>query len=396
MRNRRHFLQNSSLLSLTPVVPAFLTQSAAATKPVRDERLLVVIQLSGGNDGLNTVIPFADDKYRQYRKQLQIRAKDVIRLDDRLGLHPAMKPAGELIQDGRLAIVNGVGYPNPNRSHFRSMAIWHSARMDSEDHNGHGWLGRAADITRQTGSSTPDAVFMGDGSIPAAIVGRRARPIALNNEQELVLASGLSAPATSTHGSDLSAFVHGTLENSFAAAQKFAASAAADDSENSSYPRSRLAQKLKLMAKIIRLNNGTRMFYVEQPGYDTHAAQKFSHEGLLREFSTALRAFLDDMRSCGLGDRVMVLAFSEFGRRVRENASAGTDHGTSGPVFVAGDQVNAGLLGEYPSLSELVDGDLKTTTDFRTVYSSLLTDWLGIPGSIPLSGTFVPQPLIKA
>ena len=388
MQNRRRFLQTSSLVSLAPVLPAFLSRTAMATEAKRDERILVVLQLSGGNDGLNTVIPYADENYAKFRKELQVPTKDVIQLNDSIGLHPAMKVAAELVNDGRMSIVNGVGYPNPNRSHFRSMAIWHSARLESEDHNGHGWLGRAADITRNATSSAPDSVFVGDGNIPAAIVGRRAIPIALNNERELMLAAGLSAPKATTPDDDLTSFIQGTVNTSFAAAKQFSESASSDKATDAQYPSSQLAQKMKLLAKIIRMGGGTRIFYVEQPGYDTHSGQKFLHERLLREFSTSLKAFMDDMKASGLGDRVTVLAFSEFGRRVKENASAGTDHGTSGPVFVAGESVNAGLLGEYPSLAELQDGDLKTTTDFRSIYSSLLTDWLEIDSQQPLGGNF--------
>ncbi|MCA9050819.1 MAG: DUF1501 domain-containing protein [Planctomycetaceae bacterium] len=396
MPNRRRFLQTTSLLSLTPVLPAFLPRTAMALDAERDERILVVLQMSGGNDGLNTVIPYADESYSKYRSQLQIPTDDVIRLNDSLGLHPAMKAASELLDDGRLAIVNGVGYPNPDRSHFRSMAIWHSARLNSEDHNGHGWLGRAVDSTRATPSSSADAIFVGDGNIPAAIVGRRATPIALNNEKELMLAAELATPKSSESSDDLTAFIQQTVATSFSAARQFNSSKTTETQEDSTYPDTALGQKMKLMAKMIRLNTGTRIFYVEQPGYDTHSSQKFTHERLLRQFSTSLKAFLDDMKAGGFGDRVTVLAFSEFGRRVQENASAGTDHGTSGPVFVAGESVNAGLHGTYPLLADLEDGDLKSTTDFRTIYSALLTDWLRIDSLRSLGKDFPRFPVFRS
>ncbi|MEZ6127662.1 MAG: DUF1501 domain-containing protein [Planctomycetaceae bacterium] len=395
MQNRRRFLQAAPLMSLAPAWPDFLSAAAMASEPQRDERILVVVQLSGGNDGLNTVIPYADENYAKYREKLRVPTTQIIRLNDSLGLHPALKAAGELFDYGRLAIVNGVGYPNPSRSHFRSMAIWHSARLSSEDHNGHGWLGRAADSVRTTPSPSADAIFVGDGNIPAAIVGRRARPIALNSEKELTLAADLATPTSPDSSDDLASFVQGTVASSYAAARRFSDSTATSGPGNVTYPSSGLGQKLNLMAKMIRLNTGTRIFYVEQTGYDTHSSQKFSHERLLREFATSLKAFLDDMNASGFGDRVTVLTFSEFGRRVQENASAGTDHGTSGPVFIAGESLNAGMHGVYPSLADLEDGDLQTTVDFRTIYSALLTDWLEIDSVLTPGSEFPPLKLYQ-
>lgn len=394
MLNRRSFLNQSSLLSLSPFIPAFLSQTAQASEASKDDRILVVIQLDGGNDGLNTVIPFADENYSKYRDKLRIDKKDIIRLNDTLGLPPAMQAAGELFDDNQLAIIPGVGYPNPNRSHFRSMAIWHSARLQSDEHTGQGWLGRACDQIKQPGDTSPDAVFVGDSNIPAAIIGRRTNAIALKNERELMLASRITAPDKPTTDDDLQNFVQRTVTSSNAAAKQFAASVKNQSIDNSHYPNYRLARKLHLIARFIRLDGGTRIFYVSQPGYDTHSAQKYSHERLLTEFSRSLKAFLVDIKQAGLSDRIMVMAFSEFGRRVQENVSAGTDHGTSGPVFIAGESVKAGVLSDYPSLVDLEDGDLKSTIDFRRIYASLLTDWLNIDATAPLDGTFKPLKVV--
>ena len=388
MLNRRSFLNQSSLLSLSPFIPAFLSQTAHGSAARKDDRILVVIQLNGGNDGLNTVIPFADENYGKYRDKLRIDKKEIIKLNDSLGLHPGMKAAGELFDDNQLAIIPGVGYPNPNRSHFRSMAIWHSARLQPADHTGQGWLGRACDQQKKPGNAIPDAVFVGDSAIPAAIIGRRTNSIALNNEEELMLASKFAAPGKPVSGDDLQSFVQSTVHSSYAAAKRFAASTKNRSSDKGDYPNYRLARKLRLISRIIRLNSGTRIFYVSQPGYDTHSMQKNSHKRLLAEFSRSLKAFLVDMKKAGLSDRIMVMGFSEFGRRVKENASVGTDHGTSGPVFIAGENVNAGVLSKYPSLEDLEDGDLKSTIDFRSIYSSLLTDWLNIDATVPLGGEF--------
>lgn len=395
MLTRRKFVHRSALLSLSPAVPAFLSQSALAAKPIEDEHILVVIQLSGGNDGLNTVIPFRDEDYPKYRRHLRVNTKDVIKLNDSIGFHPGMKAAAELFDAGRLAVVQGVGYPNPNRSHFRSMAIWHSARLDQTDDTGQGWLGRAADATKPTSTAAPDAVFVGDAQVPTAIVGRRSTAVALNNEDDMTLTTGISRPNDPSTVAPQS-FVQATLDMSFVTAQRLAEATDIDRNGTSDHPNSQLSRRLRLIAKLIRMKGGTRIFYVEQPGYDTHSAQKIAHERLLREFSSSLKAFLDDMKASGLSERLIVLAFSEFGRRVEENASAGTDHGTSGPVFVAGDSVRPGLLGTYPALADLDDGDLKSTVDFRRVYASLLTGWMGIEAIGPLGGRFEPLQVIAS
>lgn len=390
MQNRRTFFKQSSLVSLAPIVPAFLSQTALATEAEKDQRILVVIELAGGNDGLNTVIPYADEHYAEYRKALRIKSKDVLKLDGTIGFHPAMKQAAELFNDKRLAVINGVGYPNPSRSHFRSQAIWHSARLDAEEHNGHGWLGRSCDHTRQPGQTTPDAVYIGDSSVPSAITGRRTNSIALNNEKELELASELTVSAPTSENDDLAAFVRSTVSSSYAAAKQFAQSADEKTSGSDGYPNYRLARKLRLLSRIIRLGGGTRIFYLSLGGFDTHSGQMFTHENLLRQYSRSLKAFLDDMRKDKLSDRITVLTFSEFGRQLRENASAGTDHGTCGPVFIAGDSIRPGILSKYPSLTDLEDKEMKATVDFRSIYASLLQDWLGVDAAGPLGGTFNP------
>ena len=388
MLNRRKFLHQSSLVSLAPLVPGFLAQTAHATEAKKDERILVVIELEGGNDGLNTVIPFTDEKYAEYRKLLKVETKDIHTLNDSIGLHPAMKDAKELFDDNRLSVIPGVGYPNPSRSHFRSQAIWHSARLDAEDHNGHGWIGRSCDQTRNTGQAVPDAVFVGDGTIPAAIIGRRTNAIALNNEKELMLAAELAAPKVPVINDDISAFVQSTVNSSYEAAKRFADSKEAKSADSSGYPNYQLARKLSLISRMIRLGGGTRIFYASLGGFDTHSSQKFSHENLLRHYSRSLRAFLDDMQKHKLADRIAVITFSEFGRQLQENASGGTDHGTSGPVFIAGDAIKPGILSKYPSLTDLADNEMKATVDFRSIYASLLTDWLGVDATIPLGGEF--------
>ena len=396
MLTRRQFIQRSAILSLSPVVPMFLARSAIGAEASRDERMLVVIQMSGGNDGLNTVIPYADEEYAKVRQNLRIERARIIKISDHVGLHPAMEAAGTLFDQGRLAIVQGVSYPNPSRSHFQSMTIWHTARLHPDDHTGYGWLGRALDGRSAEASRSSDSVYVGDGNVPTAIVGRRATTVSFSSEKELLLGARFTQASYSQEANDMESFLQGTVSSSFQAARQIAEATDAGTAGSSNYPQSRLGQKLKLMAKLIRMRTGTRVFYVSQPGYDTHAAQPVTHQRLLSEFATSLKAFLDDMEAAGLGDQVVVLAFSEFGRRVNENGSAGTDHGTAGPVFVAGKSVRAGMLGEAPSLTDLdEEGDLKWSVDFRQIYSSLLQDWLGSDPVPPIGKDIPPLRVIS-
>ena len=395
---RRTFLQRSSLVSLAPFVPAFLPQAAGAMTAETDDRILVVLQLNGGNDGLNTVVPFADEHYAKHRPGLKIDTDDVLKLNESIGLHPQMKPLADLFEASKLAIVNGVGYPNPNpnRSHFESMDIWHSARLNESDRTGHGWLGRAVDTQRDqhTNSTDSDAVFIGDAEIPVALRGRRANAISLNSEAELRLFASVGKPAAkSNNDQGITAFLRRTVDPSYTAAQKFAESAPA--AKNGNYPGSDLGKKMELLSRMIKLGGNTRIFYASQGGYDTHYAQRMNHGNLLRDFSRSVAAFQKDMEESGLAERVTLLAFSEFGRRVAVNGSAGTDHGTAGPVFLAGAKIKPGLHGTYPSLSDLDDGDLKMTVDFRSIYSALLRNWLQVTDNSVLNGTFAPINVIQ-
>jgi uncharacterized protein (DUF1501 family) len=389
MTTRRQFLQQSALVSLSPLVPAFLSRTAFAVNAKSDDRVLVVIQLDGGNDGLNTVIPYADENYARFRRELRIKTADVLKLDDAVGLHPAMKLAAELVEDGRLAIVQGVGNPNPNRSHFESMAIWHHAHLATADHDGNGWLGRAAELAQPPNDSAADSIYIGSDAVPVALRGRRANAISLQNEADLKLTAGatsqVSGPASSV---ELTAFVQRTVAQSFEAARQFAESDRPGSTTSSNYAATKLAGKLQLISKLLQLGGGTRIYYASQSGYDTHAAQIYSHAQLLREFTGALKAFLDDLKAAQLDQRVVVLAFSEFGRRVEENGSAGTDHGAAGPIFLAGPKVRRGLVGQHPSLTDLDQGDLKMAIDFRQVYATLLEQWLGVSSKQSLSADF--------
>jgi uncharacterized protein (DUF1501 family) len=388
--SRRDFLRTLPLISLAPTVPGFIAQLARASTPERDARVLVVIQLDGGNDGVNTVVPFGDEGYARNRKTLKLATDRLIKVSDGVGLHPAMGDAGKLLESGRLGIVPGVGYPNPNRSHFASMAIWQTARIDEEEHAGPGWLGRSLDPI--AGASS---LFVGSKSIPVALKGRRALASSLERIDDLTLDPGLARPSLLAGGDDLAAFVRRSALDAYSSSDRLA-ELARDQTASARYPGTGLAERLKLVARLLKGGYASRVFYTSQSGYDTHSAQSNTHFGLLNELSGALKAFLDDLAASKLADRVLVLCFSEFGRRVLENSSAGTDHGAAGPVFLAGTSVKAGLLGTYPSLADLDDGDLRPVVDFRRVYATILEDWLGLPSESALGGKFAPLPLLKA
>jgi uncharacterized protein (DUF1501 family) len=404
MLSRRDFLTSSTLLALAPAVPAFLARTARAAKPERDGRILVVIQLDGGNDGINTVVPFADEGYARYRQALRLPKDQLVKVSDTVGLHPALGDAGKLLEAGRLAVVQGVGYPNPSRSHFKSMAIWQSADVtlprgggeapDPESNAAYGWIGRALDGGPPV---VPGSVFVGAGQLPLALRGRRSVATSLTRPEDFVLAAGArpKQAARPDARKDLSAFLARSALDAYATADRMATVLSAKDG-GGSYPSTELAGQLRLMARLIKANAGTRVFYARQPGYDTHAGQLITHWALLAELAGAVRAFLDDLAAARLAERVMVLTFSEFGRTVKENGSQGTDHGTAGPVFLAGPAVRAGLLGDAPKLLDLQDGEPKMTVDFRCIYAAVLEDWLGLPSKPALGAEFAKLPLFRA
>jgi uncharacterized protein (DUF1501 family) len=401
MFSRREFLRTSTLVALAPTVPAFLAETARATGPARDGRVLVVIQLDGGNDGINTVVPHADEGYARYRRALRLPKDRLLRINDEAALHPVMRDAAQLLESGRLAIVQGVGYPNPSRSHFKSMAIWHSANInipraekdDAETRAIFGWLGQALDHGRHPADGAPDAVFVGTGALPPALRSRRAVTSAMTRPEDSVLAlkPAAAGPAASD---DLAAFVRRSTLDAYATSERMAEVLHARDT-GTRYPSTGLAGRLRTIARLLKGGVGTRVFYTAQATYDTHLTQQQIHADLLGELSGALRAFLDDLAVAGMAERVLVLCFSEFGRRVQENGSQGTDHGTAGPVFLAGPMVRAGLVGQAPKLLDLEDGDLKMTVDFRRIYAAVLEDWLGLPSRQSLAGTFEPLPLFR-
>jgi uncharacterized protein (DUF1501 family) len=412
---RREFLgAGLTLASAAATIPAFLERSAfglpmpapgcSSIPGTPEDHILVVIQLSGGNDGLNTVIPFGQAAYYKARTSIAIPQDKVLRLggpgSDGIGLHPAMRGLKELHEDGLLAIVQGVGYPNPNRSHFKSMDIWHTADTSA---TGHGWLGRYIDAEccgygkGESGTPEPQAAIAIGREAPLALQGAVAKPIAFENTDlfrwlghdvhaslaepyERITRRGAEAPAeAAAHGPNSNAaFLMRTALDAQVSSEQIRRAVAQRPLVQ--YPAGDLGRQLRMVAAMIRSGLRTRVYYVTMGGFDTHAGQggeNGRHAQLLGQFAGALRAFYSELKEQGDDGRVLTLSFSEFGRRVGQNASGGTDHGTAAPMFLAGPMVRPGLLGAYPSLTDLDEGDLKYTTDFRAVYGGVLSGWLG-------------------
>jgi uncharacterized protein (DUF1501 family) len=418
---RRRFLQStlgaSALLSASTTVPWLVGRTATAVErgsagKSKKERILVVVQLSGGNDGLNTVIPYADELYAKNRIALNIGRNSVLKLDDAVGLHPSMKAFRKLLDKKRLAVLQGVGYPNPDRSHFSSMDIWHTAQRD-EAKRQEGWLGRtvAAEAGRHrvgSGASGADssgadaaALHLGGGPLPLALVSRTtAVPsfesidgfrLRTSDVDAKALAKVAAAPR---EGSEMLAFLQRTTLNAYSASERVQA-AVASQPAGAAYPDRGLARKLRSVAQLIDADLATRVYYVSLDGFDTHANQRDTHANLLAELSDSVAAFLDDLAERGHLERTAVLMFSEFGRRVKENASQGTDHGAAAPLFVAGGAVRSGVIGKHPSLADLDrEGDMRFHTDFRQVYATLLDQWLGVPSREVLGANYEHVPVV--
>jgi uncharacterized protein (DUF1501 family) len=390
---RRDFVRQATLISLAPTVPAFLAQTARAASASPDDRILVVIQLDGGNDGLNTVVPYADENYKRLRPKLAVEKSRVRRLNDAVGLNPAMRDAHDLFHDGRLAIEQGVGYPNPNKSHDVSRSIWESARFDETEHNGFGWIGRALDEGRAPQAGGPASVLIGPETLPVTLRGRKSIAASLSNLDDMVLGANSKPAVAGAAEESLLAFVRRSQVDAVTTADRLE-QAAKSRPDSPSVPFGELPKRLALISRLIQSDFGARVYYAVQTGYDTHVYQRDTHDRLLRELSDGLKYFLDDLKRAKLDDRVVVMTFSEFGRRADENASEGTDHGTAAPMILAGPKVKAGVHGKAPSLSKLRGVDLVSTVDFRQVYQSVLEQWLRLPAPPALGGHFPSLDLI--
>ena len=408
---RREFLRQlgtAGVVSLGIAPPHFLARAAevAATTRTADRRILVLIQLAGGNDGLNTLIPYSDDAYYKARPGIGIPKNQALKIDDRLGLHPRLTGLKELYDEGKLAIVQGVGYPQPDRSHFRSMDIWQSAQPDVAAPRD-GWLGRALEWQVDRDAALAEALTLGTEKLPLAFVSGRVTVPTLRRLEDFQLVDGSgpeshrklkresldrTAATVSGNRSELD-FLRRATTTAFTNADRMK-SLSATYKPAAEYPSTGLANRLKLVAQMVAAELPARMYFVTLDGFDTHAQQEAGHAAILAELGGAIRAFERDLAGHGIADQVMLSTFSEFGRRVAENGSLGTDHGAASMLFrmtptTASVPNKSGIFGTHPSLTQLDDGDLRHTVDFRSVYASLLT-WLQIPSEPVLGQGFAP------
>jgi uncharacterized protein (DUF1501 family) len=403
MFTRRQFLartlQGSSLVALSTLVPQFVARTAQAAAPGKDN-VLVVLEMSGGNDGLNTVIPYADDLYHKARPTLRQTKDVVIRLDDHVGLHSGMQGFGSMWQQGQLAVVQGVGYPNPERSHFEAMDIWQSAEPKGALTNG--WLGRATAEMENRSGGVP-ALHIGPTRLPLALAGAAGGgAVTVNSDNSFRLELGrdkmerqkarrrlledLATPATKPMDDDLVSFVQRRQVQTLTAVETLRDLL---EGPNAVLRQGNgLAGKLQLIAGLIARGFGTRIFYVNLDGFDTHADQGPTHNTLLSELASSVAGFFEKLKSTGHDRRVRLMTFSEFGRRVQENGSRGTDHGAASCLFVAGPSVKGCVVGAHPSLADLDADDLKFHTDFRRIYATQLDTWLGCDSKAVLGASW--------
>ena len=403
--SRRNFLRRGLCgigvpLALPPVLGRVARALAAegddGDRARHPERVLVVVELTGGNDGLNTIIPFRDDEYYRVRPSLAIRKGDAIRLSDEAGLHPSLVGFERLYKDGLLAVVEGCGYPNPSLSHFASMGYWHTGVPNGGEPLG--WVGRFADASAPAG--TPNAVVNIASAQSLATRGQVHSPLVFDDPSQLRRtgsedekgALGAFDLKTGSGNPSLD-FLRSTARNATASG------ALVRDAWNSySTPvdygiGGGLAADLRKVAALVAAGLPTRVYYVAYRGnsFDTHVHQADLHSRLLMYTADAVRGFIEDVRRIGRGNDVALMIFTEFGRRIEENASKGTDHGTAGPMFIVGSGVRGGFYGAAPSLTDTDDGNLKMTTDFRRVYATMISEWMGHGDTKPiLKGEFKP------
>ncbi len=401
---RREFMKWSGrgigLLAFSRFAPSFLVEStlAATPAPEKDRTILVLVQLAGGNDGLNTVVPYENPDYYRLRPTLAVPKPEVLRLDDACGLHPGCGALHELFGEGKLAVVQNVGYPNPNRSHFRSAEIWETG-SESGEFLSTGWLGRFLDNACGGGPTTndPAAVHVTSG-LPQSLVAEREHPTfgvepgfhgGRDGASLRLLENLLQHDGGPGDEHDNAGFLRHTMMDALVT-EKRVERVLGGYRPEAAYPATAFANSLKSVAALIAAGMSTRVYFVSLSGFDTHSNQLKQQATLLRTLSDGLAAFQRDLAAHRLDGQVTTMTFSEFGRRPGENESRGTDHGTAAPLFVMGARVKGGLHGAAPSLKLEHNQDLTFTTDFRQVYATLLDRWLECPSSQVLGHAYKP------
>jgi uncharacterized protein (DUF1501 family) len=408
---RRDFLRaalgTSTLMSLGSMAPDWLLRSAkAAAQGGGRDTVLVVLQLTGGNDGLNTVVPYTDDEYARNRPTLCLPTGELHKIDALLGFHPRMEAFSRLYKDGYLSIVQGVGCPNPDQNHERAMRMWHTADPQRPQRQT-GWLGRVIDRAWSSPSPDTTAIFVGPIDRPFALNAENVVVPAIRSAGDLVVRSvpvrafeeTPHGVTTSTTDNSLLQFVRQSTQDARAKSERVEAVVKTAGS-SADYPAFGLARDLRTVAQLIRADIGIRIFFTELGGggiggFDNHANQLGNHCAMLHQLAESVAAFIYDFKRDKQLDRVLLMTFSEFGRTVKENGRRGTDHGIAAPVFLAGGKVKGGLVGPHPSLVDLDKGALKVHTDFRRVYATVLDRWLGFESEPVLGGRFESLDVLK-
>ncbi len=379
--NRRKFITLGSLATGTMMLPKFLKAFDGPAGFMQGNKVLVVLQLSGGNDGLNTVIPVRNDIYYQSRPLLGISREKALVLNSETGLHPSLTQLKSLYDEGNLAILNNVGYPNPDRSHFRSMDIWQTASGSNEYINS-GWLGRYLDA-QCAGCDKPTQALEMDDMLSLAMSGEKMKGIALRDPKRLYDTSrdpfykNLLQAGIHEQPEDPASYLYKVMAETLSGADYIFQQSKMRPT-TTAYPDSELGKNLKTIATLISSDINTRVYYVSLGSFDTHVGQEAKQEKLFKDLNEAIRPFTDDLKANHRFEDVLLMSFSEFGRRVGENGSGGTDHGTANNMFlISGGLKNKGMLNEMPDLSNLTDGDLNQQIDFKRVYATVLKNWLG-------------------
>ncbi len=390
--NRRNFIKQSSLATGMLLVPSFL-KSFELEAEIPGNKRLVIIQLSGGNDGLNTIVPFNNDIYYQKRPGLSVPKSSILRLNDELGFNPALQPLQEIVDQGWMSIINSVGYPNPDRSHFRSLDIWHTA-SDSNEYLSTGWIGRYLDANC-TGCQNGYAAIEVDDSLSLAMKGQHKKALAVKDARQLYdttrepfFKDVVSRMDGKNLNDDNLGYLYKTMiETSSSADYIYQTSKTYKNTAD--YPNTEFARQLKTIATFINSGLPAKVYYVSLGGFDTHVNQKNKQEKLLKEYAEGVAAFIKDLKKNDAWDDTLMMTFSEFGRRVEQNASNGTDHGTASSVFVFSGALNKkGVLNEGPDLSNLDGGDLNYQIDFRSIYASILEKWLQVESKKVMNKNF--------
>lgn len=389
---RRTFLKATGLATATLWLPEFLKASENKTTSGA-EKILIVVQLTGGNDGLNTVIPYENDIYYRLRPQIAVQKNDAWKLNDELGLHPSLKDIKELYDDGNVCLINNVGYPEPDRSHFRSMDIWQTA-SGSREYMSSGWLGRFLDLQVAKGKSATQILEI-DDTLSLALKGSNASGLALKDPRKLYmevsdpLIEQLSKlPLTHDHIQDNASYLYQTLASTASSAEYLYTTSKIIHSPLT-YPNHAFGKSMKTISELIVSGVDAKVYYVSLGSFDTHFNQVKRQADLLKQMSETIGVFMKDMKANGKSNDVLLMTFSEFGRRVQENASQGTDHGTANQIFLFGEGLKKkGILNNAPDLTDLEDGDLKFSVDFRSVYATLLRRWLNVDDTAILNGKF--------